>query len=88
MPTIIAATLESMRVSATCTIPLPSVSSSAPAAALAASSRAPIRRLVRLAARIAASTPAATRKRLPAESRGGIVSTTTLIARYVEPQTT
>ena len=74
VPTIIAATLESMRVSATCTMPLPSVSSSAPAAALASSSRRVTRKLVPRSARIVASTPAATTNRAPAERSGGSIS--------------
>ena len=55
--------------------------------AVPASSRRETRRLVPRSAMIAASRSPAVRKRLPAESSGGSVSTTILIPRYVEPQT-
>ena len=87
VPAIIAATLESMRVSATWTTPTPSVRSSKPTSALDASSRRVTRRLCPRAASTVARIAPAARKRLPAEKRGGSVSTTTLIPRYVDPQT-
>ena len=88
VPAIIAATLESIRVSATCTRPTPKVRRSNPAAALPTSSRRVIRRLVPRSARTAARIVPATRKRLPAAKSGGMVSTATLIPKYVEPHTT
>ena len=87
VPTIMAATLESIRVSATCTRPTPNPRSSVPTIALAPSSRLEIRRLFPRRRRMAARRRAATRKRLPAASSGGMVSIAILIPRYVEPQT-
>ncbi len=88
VPAIIAATLESILVSATWTSPTPSPSSNAPTEADAASSRRVIRSEVPRQARIAARRTPATRKRDPAARRGGIVSTATLIPKYVDPHTT
>ena len=87
VPAIIAATLESMRVSAMWTTPTPNVRRSAPAIAQPASSRGVTLRLCPRTARIAATSRPATRNRLPAEMSGGSVSTTILIPRYVDPQT-
>ena len=86
-PAIIAAMLESIRVSASVTTPTPQPSSATPrprpppprATGRATASAG--------AARIAASRSPASMKRNPAESSGGIVRTEILIARYVEPQT-
>ena len=88
VPAMMAATLESMRVSATCTRPTPSPSRSPPAIALATISARVTRNDVPRQARIAASRSAATRNRDPAARSGGIVSTATLIPKYVDPQTT
>ena len=88
VPAIIAATLESILVSATWTSPTPSPRSSPPAIALAPSSARVIRSEVPRHARIAPSSTAAVRKRVPAARSGGIVSTAILIPKYVEPQTT
>ena len=88
VPAMIAATLESMRVSATCTSPTPSPRSSPPAIPLAMSSARVTRSDVPRKARIAARRSAATRKREPAASSGGIVSTAILIPKYVDPHTT
>ena len=84
---MIAATLESIRVSASVTTPTPKVSSAAPSAAQAASSRRVTRRLCPRSASTAASSSPASANRAPAERNGGIVSTITLMPRYVEPQT-
>ena len=88
VPAIIAAMLESMRVSATCTSPTPSPRRSTPAIALATSSARVTRSDVPRQASSAARRSAATRNRDPAARSGGIVSTATLIPKYVEPQTT
>ena len=88
VPAIIAATLESILVSAMWTTPTPSARSSPPASALAPSSARLTRRDVPRHARIAASRIAAVRKREPAARSGGSVSTAILIAKYVEPHTT
>ena len=88
VPAIIAATLESMRVSAMCTTPTPSPRRSPPAIALATSSARETRSDVPRKARIAARRSAATRNRDPAATSGGIVSTAILIPKYVEPHTT
>ena len=86
-PAIIAAMLESIRVSASVTTPTPQPSSATPSPAAAPAWRHGTRNGVRRTARIAASRSPASMKRNPAESSGGIVRTETLIARYVEPQT-
>ena len=88
VPAIIAATLESILVSATCTRPTPSPSRRPPTIAAPPSSRRAIRREVPRNARIAARSRPATRKRDPAARSGGIVSTAILIPKYVEPHTT
>ena len=87
VPAIIAAMLESIRVSATWTTPTPRVRRSRPTSALESSSRELIRRLRPLSARMSTRIRPAVRKRVPAVSRGGSVSTAILIPRYVEPQT-
>ena len=76
--------------SATITSPLPPATSSAPTTAQESScrrsSRAP-RTPRRIATAIHMIAPASP-KRTPLVSSGGIVSTVTRIARYVDPQTT
>ena len=86
-PAIIAAMLESIRVSARVTTPTPQPSSATPSPAAAPASRHGTRSDVRRTARIAASRRPASMNRSPAERSGGIVRTEILIARYVEPQT-
>ena len=86
-PAIIAAMLESIRVSASVTIPTPSASSESPSSADAASSRRVTRMLRPVTVRISASRTPASRKREPAERKAGSVRTESLIATYVEPQT-
>ncbi len=86
-PTIIAAVLESIRVSASVTTPTPSPSSARPSSAEDASSRRVTRRLRPSSVRINASSTPASRKRNPAERNAGSVRTEILIATYVEPQT-
>ena len=81
VPAIIAATLESILVSATWTRPTPSPSSSPPTTKVAPSSRRVTRRDVPRQARMAASRSAAVRNLDPAASSGGIVSTAILIPR-------
>jgi hypothetical protein len=77
-----------MRVSATWTTPTPSVSKSTPIDTHERSSRLVILRLRARSPRIAVRIKLAVRKRDPAVSSGGSVSTATLIAKYVDPQTT
>ena len=86
-PAIIAATLESIRVSARVTTPTPQASSMTPITRAARASRHGTRRGVRRRARIVPRRRPATVNRSPAERRGGIVSTEILIAKYVDPQT-
>jgi len=86
-PAIMAATLESIRVSASVTTPTPQVSSITPIPAAARASRHGTRNGVPRRARIAASSRPARTNREPAERSGGNVRTETLIAKYVEPQT-
>ncbi len=86
-PAIMAAMLESIRVSASVTTPTPRPSSATPRAAAAPASRHGTRSRVRRSARIAASSNPATMNRRPAERSAGIVRTVILIARYVDPQT-
>ncbi len=81
VPAIIAATLESIRVSASATTPTPSPSSAIPTSADEPSSLRDTRMSRPVASRIAASTMPASRKRPPVERNGGRVSTETLIAR-------
>ena len=80
-PAIIAATLESILVSAIVTMPTPSASSESPSSAEDASSRRVTRRLRPRSARISVSRAPARRKRVPAERNAGSVSTDSLIAR-------
>ena len=80
-PAIIAATLESIRVSASVTMPTPSASSESPSSAEEASSRRVTRMLRPRSFRISASSVPARRKRVPAERNAGSVSTDSLIAR-------
>ena len=87
VPAIIAAMLESIRVSASATTPTPSPSSANPTSAAEPSSRLVTRIERPVAHRIAASRTPASRNRPPDERNGGSVSTETLMARYVEPQT-
>ena len=86
-PAIIAAMLESMRVSARVTTPTPRPSSASPRSADEASSRRVTRMLRPRSTRISASSAPASRKREPAERNAGSVRTEILIATYVEPQT-
>ena len=86
-PAIIAAMLESIRVSASVTPPTPSTSSATPSSADEASSRRVTLMLRPVSRRISASSRPARRKREPAETNAGSVRTESLIARYVEPQT-
>ena len=79
-PTIIAAVLESIRVSASVTTPTPSPSSASPSSAEDASSRRVTRMLRPRRVRISASTAPASRKRKPAERNAGSVRTEILIA--------
>jgi hypothetical protein len=87
VPAIIAATLESILVSATCTTPTPRVRRSKPTAAVESSSRRVTLKLRPRAASSAVRISPAAKKRDPAVSSGGSVSTAILIAKYVEPQT-
>ncbi len=86
-PAIIAATPESMRVSATCTSPTPSVRSATPSAAAESASSGATRSERRATTAISARIAEAARNLVPAVRRGGSVRTAILIARYVEPQT-
>jgi hypothetical protein len=80
-PAIIAATLESIRVSATITTPTPHASRVTPSASADASSRRETRS-GRPATRSASpSASPAARNRVPPEKRGGCVRTAILIAR-------
>ena len=86
-PAIIAATPESIRVSATWTSPTPNESSATPTPAAEMTSRREARSERPRSARMPASTAAAATNLVPAVSSGGSVRTASLIARYVEPQT-
>ena len=87
-PAIIAATPESILVSAKCTIPTPQPRRTTPSPAAASASRRGTRRERRRSARTAARIAAAARNRVPAVRKGGSVRTAILIPRYVDPQTT
>ena len=87
-PAIIAATPESILVSAKCTIPTPQPRRTTPSPAAASASRRGTRRERRRSARTAARIVAAARNRVPAVRKGGSVRTAILIPRYVDPQTT
>ncbi len=86
-PAIIAAVLESIRVSASVTTPTPSASSAVPTTAAEPSSPRVTLMLRPVATRISASRLPASRKRDPAERKAGSVRTLILIAKYVDPQT-
>ena len=81
VPAIIAATLESIRVSATVTMPTQDTRSAAPTEAAAASSARVTRTLAPFSASTAARIAPAAAKRRPADNNGGKVRTDTLIAR-------
>ena len=76
-----------MRVSATCTIPTPSVKSATPSPAAASASRGGTRSERLATTATSARIAEAARKRVPAVRSGGRVRTATLIPRYVEPHT-
>jgi len=86
-PAIIAATPESILVSATWTRPTPQARRATPSPAADSTSRLLARSDRRATVRIPASTTAAARNRVPPVRRGGSVRTASLMPRYVEPQT-
>ena len=79
-PAIIAATPESMRVSATCTRPTPNASSATPTAAAWSAWRRSTRSERRATTTMPARIAAAARNRVPAVRSGGSVRTAILIA--------